>query len=475
MRVLFLSSEVVPYSKTGGLGDVAGALPAHLRKGGLEVRTVTPLYEGIRDRYELRPAGDLSFRMGGRPVTVGLLVDPTTDTWFVDDPALYARGSIYTDDPDEHVRFAVLTRAALEVCRQRAWKPDVIHANDWQTGLAPVYVRGVYAGNPVLGGTPTIITIHNMGYQGSFGASAVAGLGLEGTEGMLHQEHLRAGRVNFLESAVLHASFVTTVSPTYAHEIQTQEGGFFLDGLLRIRTSTVAGILNGIDTLEWNPRTDRLIPYRYSERSLWRKEWDKRALLEHVGLTHTPGVPVVGIITRLVEQKGIDLMPDPLGHFLDTWDLRVVALGSGHRRYEDMFRSLADRYPGKLAFVNGYDVALSHRIEAGSDIFLMPSLYEPCGLNQMYSLAYGTAPVVRRVGGLADTVAHFDPATGTGTGFVFDHYTVDGLGWALGQALTLHTDRRSWQILQRNAMAEDNSWERRAGEYEALYRRLAAG
>jgi starch synthase len=351
----------------------------------------------------------------------------------------------------------------------------VVHANDWQTGLAPVYVRGVYAGNPVLGGTPTIITIHNMGYQGSFGASAVADLGLEGTEGMLHQEHLRAGRVNFLESAVLHASFVTTVSPTYAHEIQTQEGGFFLDGLLRIRTSTVAGILNGIDTLEWNPRTDRLIPYRYSERSLWRKEWDKRALLEQVGLTHTPGVPVVGIITRLVEQKGIDLMPDPLGHFLDTWDLRVVALGSGHRRYEDMFRSLADRHPGKLAFVNGYDVALSHRIEAGSDIFLMPSLYEPCGLNQMYSLAYGTAPVVRRVGGLADTVAHFDPATGTGTGFVFDHYTVDGLGWALGQALTLHTDRRSWQILQRNAMAEDNSWERRAGEYEALYRRLAAG
>ncbi len=475
LRVLFLSSEVVPFAKTGGLADVAGALPQTLRALGHDVVTITPGYSSIDDQaYGIVRAVD---RHGVVDLTAGSFAwrawtHRDTDTWFIDVDGLYSRSSLYTDDQDEHVRFTVFQHAALQLASRLGHRFDVIHCNDWQTGLVPALVRGPGAGDVTIGGVPTVLSIHNLGYQGTFAAWAAIDFGLDGHLGLLHQGHLREGRVSMLETGIMHATAITTVSPTYAEEIQTPIGGAGLDALLRQRSGAISGILNGIDTTVWNPRLDPHIPFRYSEKSLWRKERDKEALCSRLGLAYRKHVPLVGVISRLAYQKGIEIMRGPLIHFLDTWDVRVAVLGSGATEYETFFRWLAHTYPSKVAFVDGFHEDLAHQIEAGADIFLMPSLYEPCGLNQMYSLAYGTIPVVRRVGGLADTVSHVEASTGTGTGFVFDHFTEEGLGWALGQALDLHRDRKTWQTVQKNGMAIDNSWERRAGEYAQLYSRL---
>jgi starch synthase len=474
VEVLFLSSELVPYSKTGGLADVAGALPAALRAGGHRVLAVTPLYGSI-DRAGLVP-GEVGgeVQLGFHRLSWSGWTDPAGTTWFVDIPGLYDRGSLYTNGGDEHLRFAALGEASLQLAHARGWPIGIVHCNDWQTGLVPATLRGRWAHHPVLGRAGVVMTIHNLGYQGRFGAGVAGSLGLDGHEYLLHRDHLADGYVSFLETGILHADVITTVSPTYAREIQTPEGGAGLDGPLEARSDDVVGILNGIDSTEWNPRLDRLIPARFSAKSLWRKELNKEALLTGAGLEYRKHVPVIGIVTRLAHQKGIEIMRGPLLHFLETWDLRLVVLGSGQPEYEAFFRWLTERHPDKAVFVNGYDNRLSHLIEAGSDLFVMPSLYEPCGLNQMYSLAYGTIPVVRRVGGLADTVVQADVETGTGTGVVFDDFTEDGLGWALGRALTMHLDRRGWQLIQRNGMAIDNSWAQRAEQYLELYRRVLA-
>lgn len=469
MRILFVASEVSPYAKTGGLGDVAGALPAELRSRGHDVITVTPLYDGVdRSGLILRDA-TLRVDLGNHDITAGVFEDPRTSTLFLDVPSLYGRATLYTDDPDEALRFAALSRLSLAVPAMLDWRPDVIHCNDWQTGLIPAYLRAGAVGE--LTGTPTLLTIHNLGYQGGFDAALIEDLGLAPIAHLVHQDHLRAGYVGFLETGILHADLVTTVSPTYATEIQTPALGLGLDPLLRERSDDVIGILNGIDTSEWNPLADSRIPFHYSAKSLWRKEWNKEALCQEAGLPYRRHVPVVGIVSRLVDQKGFDYVEGPLVHFLDTWDMRLVVVGTGAPEHEALFRRLSVDYPGQVAFFNRFDVALSHLVEAGSDIFLMPSRYEPCGLNQMYSLAYGTVPVVRRVGGLADTVSPFDPIIGTGNGLVFDDPTPVALGGALGRALTLHLNGRTWRLLQRNGMAVDNSWARRAAEYETAYLR----
>lgn len=472
MKVLFVSSEVSPYSKTGGLADVAGALPEALRARGIDVRTITPRHRRI-DTTAFRPAIEgLGVTLGARSWRATVTEDPATATMFIDIPELFDRDRLYTEDPDEHIRFAALGVAALEICRRLRWRPDIIHCNDWQTGLIPLLTKGPYETDPFIGQTPTILTIHNLGYQGRFPASVVPDVGIYGYQHLLHHRHVSGDHVGFLEAGILHADLITTVSPTYAREIQTPEGGAGLHALLADRGDRVVGILNGIDTAEWNPRTDPHLPFRYSVKSLWRKERNKQALCHHLGLDYTEGVPLMGIVSRLVAQKGFDLAPGPLTHFLDTWDVRLAVLGSGDPAYEAMFSGFEERYPRKAAFVGGYDHPLSHLIEAGADIFLMPSLYEPCGLNQMYSLAYGTAPVVRKVGGLADTVEHFNGETGTGNGFVFEQFDESSFGWAIGQALSLHIDRRAWRSLQMNAMTVDHSWESRAVEYEAAYRRV---
>lgn len=469
MRVLFVSSEVAPYSKTGGLADVAGALPASLRALGHEVVTITPLYSQIdAEAFNLTPhpdLGDRRLRIGDHVFAWSARFAADTSTIFIDIPELFDRKALYTDDPDEHLRFAALSVAALDACRDLSWKPHLIHCNDWQTGLIPFLVKTHQTKH--FGAIATVFTIHNLGYQGWFPPATIADLGLSKLRKQLHTDN---GYLCYLATGIVNATRVTTVSPTYAEEIQTPEGGVGLDALLQ--KTGVTGILNGIDTAEWNPRRDSLIPYRYSEKSLWRKEWNKRALMDRLGLGYRENIPVIGVVSRLVDQKGFDIVKDPLTYFLGTWDLRMVVLGNGEHRYESLFQWLATTYPDKVSFTRGYDYRLAHEIEAGADIFLMPSRYEPCGLNQMYSMAYGTAPVAHRVGGLADTVSHFDAEAGTGNGFAFDDHTPEGLGWALGRALALHTNRKDWKVLQRNAMAEDNSWQRRATAYTYLYERV---
>lgn len=474
LSILFVSSEVVPYAKTGGLADVSGALPAALAAQGHRVVTVMPLYRTV-DRTDLvhHPEWSGTVDLGATAFEWDMWEDPRTSTRFVDIPGLYEREELYTHDPDEHLRFAALGVVALEHAVDSGLRVDVIHCNDWQTGTIPALVAGPY--RKALGYPKTVMTIHNLAYQGGFEASVADSLGLGDSTDLLHPGHLAAGYISFLETGLLHADAITTVSPTYAREIQTPEGGAGLDALLRTRSNRVVGILNGIDDTEWNPRTDQLIPIRYSERSLWRKELNKEALLTHFGLPYRKHVPVIGMVTRLAVQKGIDLLPDPFRYFLESWDVRFAIIGSGEAQYENMLHQLVESYPDKVGFFAGYDNRLSHLIEAGSDIFLMPSLYEPCGLNQMYSLAYGTIPVVRRVGGLADTVEQADPSVGAGTGVVFDDYDSNAVGWALGRALTLHLDRKGWQTIQQNAMEVDNTWEQRADEYVALYRKLIAG
>lgn len=476
MRVLFVASEVAPFAKTGGLADVASALPQALAARGHDVRVVMPNYDVVSGNG-FRPAeaepGILGFDLGPRRVAAGVKELPLGDVavTLIDVPSLYRVGAIYTEGPEEAFRFAVLSRAALELCRRWRWAPDVVHCNDWQTALVPFYLEAMFWSDPVLGSAATVFTIHNLAYQGVYPADVIPSLGIGGFRDMLDQDSLRSGYVGILALGLRYADLLTTVSPTYAREILTPELGFGLDGLLRTRADDLVGILNGIDTAVWNPATDRLIPHLYSAKSLWRKEWNKKALAERVGLEWGERVPVFGIVSRLVEQKGIGLLPGPISGLLERADARFVALGSGEQRFEEALADLGERFPGRAAFVSGYDEPLAHLIEAGADVFLMPSQFEPCGLNQMYSLAYGTPPVVRKTGGLADTVRHWDPTNRTGTGFVFEHFDEGGVWWALNQALGAYADRKGWKQLQLNGMAEDNSWEKAAGEYEGAYQR----
>jgi starch synthase len=482
LRILFLTAELAPLAKVGGLADVSAALPRHLASRGHDVRIVLPLYGRIRARHpglDLEPVAgleDIAFVHGPRRVSFSVvstrLAGSDAPVFLVDCPPLFGREAIYDDGGDEHLRFAVLTRAALEICQRWGWAPDVFHLHDWHTALLPLYLRTLYAWDRLFEGSRTLLTIHNLGHQGVFGADVLPELGLGADTGLLHQDDLRAGRISFLKTGLLLADRLSTVSPTYAREIQTPAYGFGLDGVLRARAADLAGILNGIDDTAWNPRTDPHLAARYSVKSLHRKEANKRALLEAVGLPWTKGVPVFGLVSRLTPQKGIDLLQEPLAELLAARDVRFVALGSGGAEYEAFLGGLEARFPGQARFRSGFSDPLAHLIEAGSDFFLMPSRYEPCGLNQMYSLRYGTAPIVRATGGLADTVRHFDAASGTGNGFVFEHFSPQGLRWALGEGLRVHADARAWRALQKNAMDEDFSWERRSPLYEALYAAL---
>lgn len=440
---------------------------------GHDVAVVTPLYRMVREGgHQLHHVYNrIGVRaMGGVPFDAYLADDGRT--WFVDFPPLYDRQSIYTSEADEHLRFLFLTHAALELCRRRGWAPDIAHGNDWQTGMMPLFLRTHYAGEITFANTRTVFTIHNLGYQGVFPSQILADLGLGDQAYLLHQDHLREGRINFMEHALLYADAITTVSPTYAREIQTPEHGAGLDGLLRYRSRDLSGILNGIDTAVWNPRTDRYLAAHFSEQSLDDKLVNKKVLLQRGGLDDNDETLLVGMVTRLTMQKGIEILIRPIAQLLNAEAARFVILGSGERRFEDAFRRLAATFPERAYYQPGYDEALAHLIEGGADTFLMPSRYEPSGLNQMYSLAYGTPPVVRRTGGLADTVTQYDPRTGKGTGFLFDHYQEEELAWALDRVLQVYPHRDAWRQLQRNGMAEDNSWERRGAEYDELYQQL---
>jgi len=480
MQIAHITSELAPLAKVGGLADVLAALPRESVAQGHDVRVHLPLYRRVRESgLAITPDPDLQdlpMQLGRHVLRYSMatvrLPGSALEVRLVDCPALFDRAGVYTQDADEHLRFLLLTRAAIECCQRTQWAPDILHCHDWQSALGPLYLKSVYAWDRLFERTRTVLTLHNLGHQGTFGSGVLDDLGLGDAATRLHQRDLAEGRIGFLKTGIAYADALTTVSPTYAREIQSEPLGMGLEGLLRQRASDLVGILNGIDTREWDPASDKQLSMRYSVKSLWRKEKNKEQLHRDLGLEYTPGVPLVGIVSRLSAQKGIELVGSVVHELLQSRDLRFVALGSGDPRLEEMLQSVQTRHPGRACFWRGFNERLAHRIEAGADLFLMPSLYEPCGLNQMYSMRYGTPPVVRATGGLADTVTPFDARTGEGTGFVFEHFTADGLRWALGVGLSVYDDKKAWKQLQANGMATDFSWSHAAAEYERFYGRV---
>ena len=479
MNILYIASEVARYAKTGGLADVSAALPRYLARAGHDVRTFMPYYSRVDDHgaqldVVLR---DIEIRLGSHRYEVAIVRASRpgdAPVHLVHCPALYQRPSIYSNDPDEHLRFLVLVRAALEACGRLRFAPDILHANDWQAAMAPLTLKVRYAWDRIFERTRTVLAIHNLNYQGMFRADVLPDTGLTDAAHLFHQDQLREGRINFLLHGILYADGVVTVSPTYAREIQTPEHGAHLDPFLRARSSTVVGILNGVDYAEWSPERDGLIPARFSADDLAGKAVDKAALCARFRLPYAAHVPVIGIVSRLAGQKGFALLEDVMADLLIRHGFQLVVLGTGESRYEALFTGLANAFPRQVGYHRGFSNELAHLIEAGSDMFLMPSRYEPCGLNQMYSMRYGTIPLVHKTGGLADTVQLWDPGDHSGTGIVFDHYTADGVRWAIEAALLLYRDTGAWRRLMRNAMTANFSWDVQAKLYEELYRRLAA-
>jgi len=477
LKLCLLSSEIVPYAKTGGLADVAGALLPELKRLGHDVSAFMPLYAAVRrSRPDLLPVDglqDVNLRIASTTYVFSLwrALFPGTDipVYFVDCPSLFERASLYTFDPDEHRRFLLFTRAAIECTVRMGGVPDIFHCNDWHTAFAPLLLRTVYAASSELARARSVLTIHNIGYQGIMPASALEDLGLGAAVARLDAGDLGAGIINPLKTGIKFADMVTTVSPTYAREICDTPLGMGMQQILRERLNPVVGILNGVDYGEWDPRCDSHLAVHFSAAELDGKQANRLELREVTGLGVGPEVPVISMVTRFAEQKGIDILFDALPALLATRAFGFMALGSGDDRYVAFFDELAQRFPGQAAFRAAYDESLAHLIEAGSDMFLMPSRYEPCGLNQMYSLRYGTIPIVRRTGGLADSVEHFDPATGSGTGCVFNDYDAPAVRWAVGTALDLFDDRPLLSRLMQNAMAQDFSWKRQTRLYEEVY------
>jgi len=482
LRVCFVASEVAPLAKTGGLADVAGALPRFLHSRGHDVRLFMPLYSSIdARRLDLQPVDflqDVPLELGAHRYRFSVLTARLPGSpmmiYLVHCPALYNRPGIYTSGPDEHLRFLLLTRAAIESCQRMGFAPQIFHCHDWHTAFVPLLLRSVYAWDALFAATRTVLTIHNIGYQGIFSAGAAGDLGLGPAAHLLHQDDLRHGRINSLKHGIMYADTITTVSPTYAREICTEQYGMGLEGTLRMRSKAVTGILNGVDYSEWNPATDKYVPYQYSPEDLSGKQKTRQHLLKMLRLKSGRSTAVLGIVSRLTVQKGLDLLFDVMPGILARRDLDCIVLGSGEARYEEFFTHLQQRFPQRVVFHRGYHDELAHLIEAGSDMFLMPSLYEPCGLNQMYSLKYGTVPIVRRTGGLADSVMLFDPDTGQGTGVVFDDYSGAALGWAINAALDLYRDRPLWTRMMLNGMEQDFSWERQGAQYVQLYESMVA-
>ncbi|HTB11390.1 MAG TPA: glycogen synthase GlgA [Bryobacteraceae bacterium] len=469
-RILMVASEAAPFAKTGGLADVLGSLPAALVKRGDEVAVVLPRYRTALIDSSERIWHAMPLSVGSHFFTVAIdqVIRQGVRYLFVDCPPLYDRPGIYNENnidyPDNHIRFALLNQAAIGVARY-IFRPDVFHAHDWQAGLLAPYLRTTFAGDPTFFGSKCVLTIHNLGYQGNFWAVRMQEVGLDPV--FYHTEALEFnGMISFLKGGIVFSDAVTTVSPTYAREIQTPEYGFGFDGLLRSRNYKLRGILNGVDYSEWAPETDPYLPARFSSSDLSGKADCKRHLLAEMGLPYYGERPLLGIVSRFADQKGFDLVAEIAGPLAEE-NISLVVLGSGDKRFEDMFRHMGDRRPDKFGVRIGYDDALAHRIEAACDMFLMPSRYEPCGLNQIYSLRYGTVPIVRATGGLDDTVD-------SETGFKFSEYSPGALAGAIGQALGAWQFRDAWTERMRRGMAKDFSWEASATEYQRMYAELAS-
>jgi len=472
MRILFVASEALPYAKTGGLADVIEALPRALVKLGHEVAVFLPRYRGVKAASV--DLASMTVPQGTRlrfPAIASGGLHRGVRYFFLDDPFYFDRDGIYGDKnreyPDNAERFTEFSRAAIELAKQ-LWLPDLIHCHDWQTAMVPVLLRTSYADDPVVRDLPVVFTIHNMGYHGIFPKEALDRAGIP--SGVFHPGGIEFfGNVNFLKGGLIYSDYLTTVSRKYAEEIQTSEFGFGLEGVVRMRADRLVGILNGVDYSTWSPDRDTLIPMKYSAKNLEGKRVCKDALLDDFKLLKdNPNRPVLGIVSRFADQKGFDLIAKIARELLQE-DLLVAVLGTGERRYEELFRALASDFPGRIGAVIAYDNRLAHLVEAGADIFLMPSRYEPCGLNQIYSLRYGTVPVVRATGGLDDTIESFDLEHGTGTGFKFTEYSGAELLHAIRQALHHYSDEGVWKRIQLNGMAKDFSWNTSAAEYAKLY------
>ena len=477
MHIAFVASECVPFSKTGGLADVVGALPKALAALGHQVSVYLPRYRQTKLNDPQTVVRSITVPFDDRYRFCSVVTGANqagVRFYFVDFPPYFDRDALYGtpsgDYPDNAERFALFSRAVIEATKILG-VPHIFHCHDWQSALVPIMLRTLYAEDPAFREVGTVFTIHNMGYQGLFPPDILPLLTLPWDLFTISNMEF-FGQVNFLKGALVDSDFITTVSRKYSQEIQTTEYGFGLEGVLRNRAATVSGILNGVDYDEWSPQTDKFTAAKYSPTDLDGKAKCKQDLLTAFGVTGAdPKTPVIGIVSRFAAQKGFDLIAQIMDR-LAREEMIVVALGAGDKQYEELFARLNKQFPQKIAVKVAYDNAIAHKIEAGADMFLMPSKYEPCGLNQIYSLKYGTVPVVRATGGLDDTIEPWDARTGKGTGFKFSDYTGEALLLTLKQALAAYRDQAGWQTLMRNGMNRDFSWNASAKEYVRIYDRV---
>jgi len=479
-KVLFVSSEIAPYAKTGGLADVGSSLPKALKSAGADVISVMPLYSSVnREKFNLTQVFQSAcVHMGNCEEWYSVYKASLSgvDTYFIEFSKYFDRSGIYHTKAGEYAdnayRFAFFCRAAMQTAKDLKFKPDIIHCNDWQTGLIPYYIRKEE--DFFFNGSKTVITIHNIGYQGIFGADVLEYAKIDPAD--FHAESFESfGGVNFLKGGIAYADKITTVSPSYAQEIQGETGGGGLHKLLSYRKYDLEGILNGIDTEEWNPAADRYIPRNFTAETIHLKKDNKLALQKRFMLTPDENVALFGFVGRFAEQKGLNLMRYAVEKALDTMVCQFIIIGSGETEYERYFGELPARYPSRAGSYIGYSEEAAHLLEAGADFFVMPSLYEPCGLNQMYSLAYGTLPVVRATGGLDDTVKNYNEQTGGGTGFKFNLIDGEALYNTIGWAVSTYYDRPAHiKQMRLSAMKENFGWEKSAARYIELYKSITA-
>lgn len=484
LKILMISSEMVPFAKTGGLADVVGVLPVELKKQGHDVRVVIPMYSSIdREKHNIRPFQEsMCVWMGNSEEWCAVhstTVQNDVPVYFIDHSRYFARDGLYHDAQmndylDNPCRFGFLSRAALQLCLDRGFKPDIVHVHDWQTALAPAYLKTWHWDNPLLSESASVLTIHNAAYQGVYPKQHYEYLGLGWNN--FHADAFESfDRINFLKGGIFFADLVNTVSPGYAKEISRPNAMFGLAPYLTNKGENFFGILNGVDYNDWSPDIDTMIPANYSVKDISGKKECKRALQKKFGLDVNDKIPLFGAVGRFVDQKGYHLLAPAIEGMLKDMEAQFIILGSGSPDLQDYFGAIPSRFPGKAASWIGYNVALSHEIEAGCDFFLMPSLYEPCGLNQLYSLRYGTLPVVRATGGLDDTVENYDEATGNGTGFKFEAATVDALYNTIGWAVSTWYDRPAHIAkLRKKAMQQDFSWDKSTAVYEEAYHKALA-
>ena len=484
MKVAFVVSEAFPFAKTGGLADVAGALPKALSKLGCDIKLFMPKY-GIIDESKfqlkfiesinipIRIAGNIRNTFLHKSFLPGTIIEAN----FIDCPHYFNRGKIYTNNSDEDERFILFNKAVIEIILKSGWIPDLIHCNDWQTGLLPHYIKSSYGRDSKFNKTKTLFTIHNVAYQGIFKNDAF--YKSEINKDIINRyDPDPADNFSFLKIGILFSDIINTVSPTYATEIISPEYGAGMEKILKSKKNKLHGIINGIDYSEWNPLTDENIPFHFSIKNLNYKIRNKKYLLEKLNLKYNEDVPLIGVVSRMVQQKGFDIVEKASKELMNL-NLQWVVLGRGENQYEDLFRSLSYKYPDKVVNYIGYDNQLAHLIEAGSDMFIMPSRYEPCGLNQLYSLRYGTVPIVRKTGGLADTVKDWHELKGLGsekgTGFSFNSYSASALLTTVKRAIDTFYNKKDWKKIQINGMIEDFSWEHSGKQYIKLYKLAMRG